>query len=139
MNRGGRLWLPLAGTTLAVAAAGGLGYYPTVQRAGEEAWVALVAGCVAGLLASWLGIAALVATGFHDPARRINAILTAMATRFVAVLGLGLAAALTGWFALAPLLIWIVISHLVALFVETLWLVNASRSTGMGNDSETDR
>ena len=57
-----------------------------------------------------------------------------MAVRFAAVLLLALAAALSGWFERGPLLIWVAISYLVALFVETLWLVHARR-----NRIETDR
>jgi hypothetical protein len=50
------------------------------------------------------------------------------------VLVLAMAAALSGRFELAPLLIWVAISYLVALFVETLWLVQPQTS-----GTETDR
>ena len=45
-----------------------------------------------------------------------------------------MAAALSGRFELGPLLVWVVISYLVALFVETLWLVQTQAS-----GTETDR
>jgi hypothetical protein len=119
---------------LAVAAAGGLGYYPTLRLAGDQARSPMLAGCVIGLVANWLGLASLHLASFHDSARRPIAVLTAIAVRFGAVLLLALAAALSGWFEPAPLLIWVATSHLVALFVETLWLVHAQR-----DGIETDR
>jgi hypothetical protein len=120
--------------TLAVAAAAGLGYYPTLRLAGVQARSPMLAGCLVGLIANWLGLASLHLASFNDPARRPTAVLTAMAVRFAAVLLLALAAALSGWFERGPLLIWVAISYLVALFVETLWLVHARR-----NGIETDR
>lgn len=134
MSGAGRWLVPLCGATLAVAIAAGVGYYPTIRLAGDQARGAMLAGCLVGLAANWAGWASLRLASFHDRTRRPIAVLTATAVRFAAVLLLALAAALSGWFQRGPLLIWVVISHLVALFVETLWLVHAQR-----NGIETDR
>lgn len=112
---------------MAVAVTAGIGYYPTIRLAGDQARGAMLAGCLIGLAANWVGWASLQLGAFRDPTRRPIAVLTATAVRFAAVLLLALAAALSGWFQRGPLLIWVVISHLVALFVETLWLVRAPR------------
>lgn len=131
MTDGGKWLVPLGGTLLAVAVAAGLGYYPTVRLAGEQAGSALLAGALVGLLANWMGLVSLHLASSDDPASRPTAVLTATAVRFAVVLVLTLAAALGGWFQRGPLLIWIGVSYLVALFVETLWLVRAQRK-GIG-------
>ena len=127
MSGAGKWLVPLCGATLAVAVTAGIGYYPTIRLAGDQARGAMLAGCLIGLAANWVGWASLQLGAFRDPTRRPIAVLTATAVRFAAVLLLALAAALSGWFQRGPLLIWVVISHLVALFVETLWLVRAPR------------
>ena len=133
--KGGARWLTaVLGTTVAVAAVAALGYYPTLRLAGGAGRGALLAGCLVGLAANWLGLVSLRWTRFDDPSRRAAAVLTAMAVRFVVVLLLAVAAALSGRFELGPLLVWVVISYLVALFVETLWLVQTQAS-----GTETDR
>ncbi len=128
-------WLTPAWTAAAgVALVGAVGYFPTVRLAGELAWHGLLAGCAVGMAANWIGLASMFWVRFDDPKHRATATLTAMGVRFAAVLMLGLASALSGWFELAPLLIWVVISHLVALFVETMWLVRVTQ-----DETGTDR
>lgn len=130
----GRRWLtPFVASLTVVGFAVAAGYVATERTAGPEGVPAMLAGCAVGLLAHWCGLVALIATGFDDPSRTATATLTAMAVRFGAVLGLGLAAALSGLFEIGPLLIWVVISHLAALFVDTLWLVHAQRDRAETN------
>lgn len=130
----GRRWLtPFAASLAVVGFAAAAGYVATERMAGPEGVPGLLAGCTIGLLAHWCGLAALIATGFDDPGQRAIATLTAMAVRFGAVLFLALAAALSGLFEIGPLLIWVVISHLAALFVDTLWLLNAQRDRAETN------
>ncbi|HUU83418.1 MAG TPA: hypothetical protein VM243_07940 [Phycisphaerae bacterium] len=129
----GRWLVPAGVPLLAVAVAAGVGYYPTLRLAGESARSALVAGSLIGLIANWLGLAAMRLFTTGDLAQGPTAVLAAMAVRFAAVLLLAPAAALTGWFQLGALLIWVAIGYLVALFVETLWLVQAQQ-----HKTETD-
>ncbi len=125
----GRRWLfPFASSLVVVGLAAAAGYLATQRLAGPEGVPAMAAGCVVGLLAHWCGLAVLIVAGFDDLNRRATATLMAMAVRLGAVVMLGAAAALSGMFGISPLLIWIVISHLVALFVDTLWLLNVERN-----------
>jgi CDP-diglyceride synthetase len=108
-----------------VTVVGLLGYYPTVRLSGDEARAALIAGCVVGLVANWIGAIPLWTAAPGDPRRRATAILMGTAVRFGAVLVLGLAAAFSGIFKNSALLIWVALSYLVVLFIDTLWLVRS--------------
>lgn len=117
-------------TTLAVALAGAVGYYPTVRLAGADASLSLLAGCLIGLTANLFGLVVLRLIGLRKGPQRMTATLSAMGVRFTVVLGLGVAAAVTGWFQPAPLLIWVATSHVLALLVETVWFVQALQPEG---------
>jgi hypothetical protein len=109
-----------------VAAAG---YVPTRRLAGDPGPTAMLAGCAVGLLANWIGLLVLGATDFGEPRDLHQAVLLSTGVRFLAVLGLGLIVALSGWVSKAPLLIWIGISYVIVLAVETVWLVRWGGTT----------
>jgi hypothetical protein len=97
-----------------------VGYLPTRRLGGPDAVPALVAGCVVGVLASLVGgLPVLFARRDPTPAERLNRMLFGLALRFGVAAGLGLAAALSGWFARDPLLLWVGISYLALLPVDT--------------------
>jgi hypothetical protein len=56
-----------------------------------------------------------------------------MAVRLGVVLALGLAAALSGWFERRPLLIWIAVSHLALLAVDTRFMLKSSPEGSVEN------
>jgi hypothetical protein len=99
-----------------------LGYLPTKRWGGESAVRAMLAGCGVGGVASALGgVPVLLFSGMGGAsgASGASGVLAAMAVRFAAALGLGLAAALTGSFERGPLLLWLAISYMVLLTVDT--------------------
>ncbi|HVS00002.1 MAG TPA: hypothetical protein VMW27_25475 [Thermoanaerobaculia bacterium] len=103
-----------------VAILAGLGYVPTRHLGGMGAVSAMFAGCAIGAVASLAGLLPfVVGRGAATPAGRLQAMLLAMAVRFGVVLVLGLAASLSGWFERGPLLLWIAISYVALLAVET--------------------
>ncbi|HKI04266.1 MAG TPA: hypothetical protein VKK31_19980 [Thermoanaerobaculia bacterium] len=115
----------LAWGLAAVIVAALLGFVPTRRLGGEEALRSMVAGCVVGWLASALGgIPVALGRGKSAaPAARLQAMLASMGLRFGVVLALGAAAAFSGGFGLKPLLLWIAISYMALLTVDTWYAV----------------
>jgi hypothetical protein len=106
----------LAWTVALAALLALLGYLPTKRWGGESAVHAMLAGCGVGVVASALGglpVLLFAGTGGVTPA------LAGMAVRFAAALVLTLAAALSGAFERGPLLLWVAISYMVLLVVDT--------------------
>jgi hypothetical protein len=101
-----------------------LGYAPTRRLGGEDALPAMIAGCVIGVLASAVG-AAPVALGRRPGARTDprQGMLISMAARLAAVLILGLAVGLAGWFEIRPLLFWIGLSYVAQLALDVWYVV----------------
>ena len=112
------------GTTVAAAL---VGWIPTRRLAGEDALPALIAGCVVALLAAAIGAIPIVrARSRPDAVRRgPTAALAATGLRIAATAVLGTVAALSGWFAIRPLVIWIAVAHVVLLVVDTRYAVSA--------------
>lgn len=101
-----------------------VGYLPTRRMGGAEAVPAMVAGCAVGVLASLVGgLPVLWGRAEPTPAERLNRMLLGLAMRFGAALALGLVAALSGLFDRDPLLLWIAISYLALLVVDTRFAV----------------
>lgn len=97
-----------------------LGYLPTRRLGGPEAVPAMLAGCAVGVLASLVGgLPVLWSRREPTPAERLNGMLFGLALRFGVALALGMAAALSGLFARYPLLLWVAISYLALLAVDT--------------------
>jgi len=115
--RFGLLALLLAGLALLLAAAGLL---PTRRLGGETAVPAMAAGLVAAWAAVVAGSLPLLA-GRRLRLSAINQVLFATALRFLFVLALGVALALSRAFALAPLLLWLAGGYVALLAAETLF------------------
>jgi hypothetical protein len=111
-----------------------LGYLPTKRWGGESAVRAMLAGCGVGGVASALGgVPVLLFAGTGGA----SGVLAAMAVRFAAALGLSLAAALSGEFARGPLLIWVAISYMVLLTVDTRYALGGFGSPKQKKEQET--
>ena len=110
---------------LAVLAA--VGYLPTLKLGGESAIPAMLAGCGLSLVASLVGTVPLVTARDPGPERLIPMFLGALALRLTAAIVLGVAAALSGLFAVAPLLVWMLVSHLGLLVADTRFALSFSR------------
>jgi len=124
----------LVWVVLMAAAVAALGYVPTLRLAGEDGIPAMLAGCLIGALASLAGgVPVFFGSGTASPAAKLQATLLAMAVRLGVVLALGLVAALSGWFERRPLLIWIAVSHLALLVVDTRFMLRSSPGGSVEN------
>lgn len=106
----------------------GLGYLPTLRIAGENAIIAMIAGCCISFIASGIGVVPVLLAQREPTSNITQAILISTGLRFVVVLMLTLSIALSGWFETAPLLIWVAISYMALLTIDTLFLVRVSKS-----------
>jgi hypothetical protein len=107
-----------------VALAFAVGYLPTRAWVDGVARRAMLAGCAIGLLASWLG-AIPVALAAARGSGGQQVVFGAMALRLLVVLALVLPAAVSGWFARGPLLVWVAVSYTVLLAVDTRYALVA--------------
>ncbi len=114
----------------------GVGYVPTKRLAGSDGTLAMAVGCVISLVASALGAVPVVLARRHvgtdsqAAGRRVTAVMMSMAVRFLVVLMLGVAAALSGLFVTAPLLVWLAISYLALLAADTMFALRVLRGSG---------
>jgi hypothetical protein len=102
---------------------GVLGYFPTLRIAGPSGIPAMVAGIVISLTAACLGAIPVGLAGGGDPRKAGQAILAATALRFLVAVGLTVPAVFSDWFDRAPLGLWVGISYLVMLAVDTTYAV----------------
>lgn len=124
-------FLAVAAVVAALLAA--VGWSPTRNLAGIPGVRALLVACALCWLASALGgVPVLVAEieMRRQGARRqapLSVLLGSALTRFAAIVGLALAAALSGLLAPAPLLVWVAIGYLALLAVDTWYAFGATR------------
>lgn len=127
-------FLLLAGAIVIFLA--GVGYVPTKRLAGSDGTLAMAVGCVISLVASAMGALPVVLARRHAgtdsqaAGRRVTAVMMSMAVRFLVVLILGVAAALSGLFVTAPLLVWLAISYLALLAADTMFALRVLRGSG---------
>jgi hypothetical protein len=95
-----------------------IGFFPTRRLGGEAALPAMVVGCLISLIAAGVAARLLVAAGDRTPSTRMQTAFQAMVVRLSVVGVLGLAAALSGELARAPLLFWLATSYVVLLPLE---------------------
>jgi hypothetical protein len=115
----GRRFATFAG--LAAAIVFGLcvvGWLPTRHLAGADGIPAMVAGCTISFVSGALAGCLLVVVAAETPESRMKRSFLAMTVRLVVVVVLGTAAALSGEFARAPLLIWIATAYVALLPLE---------------------
>jgi hypothetical protein len=125
----------LAWVVAVTAALALVGWVPTRRLGGEEAIPAMLAGCAVGILASALG-GVPIALARGGPSARMPALLLSMVIRLGAVVILAVAAVFSGWFARAPLLLWVAIGYMAQLVVDTRYAVQASAPDSLENGLE---
>lgn len=113
-----------AGVAVAV---GAIGWWPTRRLAGDDGIPALIAGCLIGFLSSALGGLPIALIRDRAPASRLVASMGAMGVRLLAVVVLGAATVLSGWFARVPLLLWIAASYAALLGVDAWYALRAAQ------------
>lgn len=96
-----------------------LGYVPTVRLAGDGAVPAMLAGCGLSLVASLAGTVPIVLARQRTALEAMPSVIGSITLRIALVLALATAAALSGWFVNKPLLLWVAISHVGLLVVDT--------------------
>lgn len=109
-------FLGLAG--MIVLALGAVGALPTRRLAGEQAWPAMVVGCLIGLLSAALAGGLVVAAAGDTPTARMQRAFLAMVLRLAVVVVLTLPAVLSGELARMPLLFWVAATYVVLLPLE---------------------
>ena len=124
----------LAWAAVVAVAVGAIGFWPTRRLAGDGGGPALVAGCLIGFLSSALGGLPIVLVRDKSPASRVVASMGAMGARLLAVAVLGAAAVLSGWFARAPLLLWIAASYVALLGVDAWYALRSAQDAGLKED-----
>ncbi len=102
-----------------------LGYYPTIEIAGRQALSSMLAGIGASLAAGLIGAVPVGLVVTKDPKQAPQAILLATALRFTVVLALALVVIFCGRFDRTVAAMWIGISYLVMLAVDTVFAVRA--------------
>ena len=106
-----------------------LGWLPTKRYAGSDALLSMFAGCGISLFASLAGAVPILRARGKPAREAIVAVMAAMGLRVCLVVILGLAAVLSGWFQVAPLLIWLALSYVVLLVVDTRLAVSGLRAS----------
>jgi len=106
-----------------------LGYYPTLRIAGTGAVVAMLAGIGISLVAACIGGVPIGLSASGDPRNVPQAILTATAVRFLVVLALTASVVLSNWFDRAALALWVGISYLAMLAVDTIYAIQVVGKT----------
>ena len=111
-----------------------VGYLPTRRLGGDPAVLAMVVACAVTTLASALGgIPMLVAEG--EPRKGLQIGLLAMILRLAVVVSVGAAAGIGLGLSSMPYLLWLGVSYLVLLAVDTRFMLRAQRRWSQGSDS----
>jgi len=129
-------FLALAAAAAALLAA--VGWLPTRNLAGNGGTVALVAACVVCWLGSALGgvpvlLGETAAAATKAP---VAVAFGSMLVRFVAVLGLAMAGALSGLVAVRPFLVWTGIGYLALLVVDVRYVLAAGAAGPDGTNED---
>ena len=121
----GRKYLCLAAAGVATALALALlGYFPTARLAGSEALAGMFVGIGVSLVAGLLGAVPVGLTAVRTPEKTPQAVLLSTALRLVVVLALTASVILSGWFDRIVVGVWVGISYLAMLVVDTVFAVH---------------
>lgn len=101
-----------------------LGYLPTVRLAGRDAVSAMLAGCGASWLASCVGAIPVARAQAQRSTQTGLAIMASTTLRFLTVLFAVVVLILSGWQNPKVLALWVGISYLLMLAVDTVFAVN---------------
>ena len=100
-----------------------LGTPATRRLGGEGAIPGMIAGCAIGIIASAVGALPVFLSRRSSSRDPLQGMLLSMALRLAAVVVLGLAAGLSGWFEIRPLLIWIALGYVATLPLDVRYAV----------------
>ena len=117
----------VAASTGLILVLAAVGFALTQRIAGPEGLPAMLAGCGASLLGAWCGVVPLALAGGSDPRRRFEAVAIGTMVRFAVTLSVALGLALLTALPRGPLLIWVAVSYVGLLALETIVAVRLSR------------
>ena len=106
-----------------------VGHFPVGRQGGSTALRGLWLGCLVSLVAAAAGsvpLARLVG-GSREDQSVVAAVGKATLIRFIVTLGVALWLVSSGWVETRPLLMWVAVSYLALLAVETWWLLRSLR------------
>jgi len=89
---------------------------------------AMFAGCAGSLVASMLAAVPVVLATPRDQVAAAQPAMMSLVARFVLVVLIGLTLVLSGLFEKEPLLIWLAISHVLLLVIDTIQTLKAVRT-----------
>ena len=111
-------------TALSVAA---IGYYPTERHAGGGGALSMLLGCGVSWIASCIGALPTASALSSRPKQAGTAVLASTMVRFVTALVLVVPLVLSGWFDRTVLVLFVAVSYLMMLMVDTLLAVRMIR------------
>jgi len=97
-----------------------IGWLPTERLAGTEGVAAMIAGCTISFVSAVLAGGLLIAVAAETPEARMQRSFLAMVVRLAVVVAFGVAAALSGEFSRAPLLLWMATAYVALLPLEVM-------------------
>jgi uncharacterized membrane protein required for colicin V production len=115
-NSGARLICLTVLTALVLSA---VGYFPTRNLAGAAGVVAMLVGVAIALLSSLAGLAPALLSLRGSALDRHKGLMTGMGIRFLTVLAMTVAAALSGFLNQKVVVVWVAISYMTLLMVDT--------------------
>lgn len=127
-----RYLLFAATALLTVVVLAGLGYVPTVRIAGPDAVWAMLTGCLVSWIASCVGAVPLALALTRNETQPASAILLSMALRFFVVLVLVVPLALSGLIDKVVTLLWVALSYMLLLVVDTLYATSMVKQNSQG-------
>jgi len=111
-------------TVLSVAA---IGYYSTERHTGGGGTAAMLVGCGVSWIAGCIGALPTAAALSSRPKQAGTAILASTMVRFITALVLVVPLVLSGWFDKTVLVLFVAVSYLMMLLVDTLLAVRMIR------------
>jgi len=124
----GGYYAVFVGIGLATATAvSAIGYYPTERYAADGGAAAMLVGCGVSWIASCIGALPTAAALSSRPKQATTAILASTMVRFITALFLVVPLVLSGWFDRTVLVLFVAVSYLMMLLVDTLLAVRMIR------------
>jgi hypothetical protein len=111
-------------TALVVAA---LGYFPTMRLTSGGGAAALAVGCGVSWIASCVGAVPMATALSLRPTQAATAVLTSTVVRFITAIVLVVPLVLSGWFDRTVFALFVAVSYLMMLLIDTLLAVRIIR------------
>ena len=108
------------------------GYFPTRAMAGDHSLVGMAVGIGVSLFAALIGAIPICMAASQSPTKGPTAVLAGTAVRFILVLGAVVPISFSGLVHRKAFIVWVVISYLVLLLLDTLMAVSSLKAAREG-------